>query len=301
LRAGVMCAGGRALSDSDPQAPPRTRECGREGQEAAEGRLAIERTSRRLSRQRDDIKLSVIMAAYNEQETVEQAIYEVLSVEYPCDMELIVVDDGSTDKTPELLARVTDPRVVILTYPRNQGKGAALLTGITTATGSYILPFDADLEYLPDDILKLLAPILMGRCSVVYGVRLFGYNTVYRSYLYALGNRILTRTTNIMFGSCLSDLHTCLKLIPTSMLRSLALTERGFGLDTEISASLLRHGVRPFEVSVSYFSRSHEEGKKIRWRDALGCLRILIRVRFQPRRRLSVADKAPASEQQLAL
>jgi dolichol-phosphate hexosyltransferase len=284
--------------DSSTRAQPRRRKRDRGSLQAAENQAVVRRTSRRLLQRRDHLKLSIVMAAYNEQDTVEQAIDEVLCVDYPCDIELIVVDDGSTDKTAELLDQVTDSRVRVLTHVTNKGKGAALLTGIATATGSYILPFDADLEYLPDDILKLLEPILMGRCSVVYGVRLFGYNTVYRSYVYALGNRILTRTTNVMFGSCLSDLHTCLKLIPTSMLRGLVLTERGFGLDTEISASLLRHGVRPFEVPVSYFSRSHEEGKKINWRDALGCLWILIRVRFQPRRRLSVADGGAAVGQQ---
>jgi dolichol-phosphate hexosyltransferase len=286
-------------SGSYSQMRPRMRERHREDREEAGGRLQVGKASRRLSRLREDIKLSIIMAAFNEEDTIEQAIDEVLAVDYPCEMELIIVDDGSRDRTPELLAQLADPRVVVLTHLGNRGKGAALLTGITTATGSYILPFDADLEYLPDDILRLLEPVLMGRCSVVYGVRLFGYNTVYRSYIYALGNRILTRTTNIMFGACLSDLHTCLKLIPTSILRSLVLTERGFGLDTEISASLLRHGVRPFEVPVSYFSRSHEEGKKITWRDALGCLWILIRVRLQPRRRLSFANGAESAENRL--
>lgn len=229
------------------------------------------------------LKLSIIMAVYNEDETIEQAVDEVLKVDYPCDIELIIVDDGSTDQTSQLLAMVDDPRVAVFRHFENRGKGAALLTALTFVSGTYTIPFDADLEYVPDDILKLIEPVLRGRCSVVYGVRLFGYNTVYRSYVYAAGNRLLTRLTNVMFGACLSDLHTCLKLIPTSMLKSLPLRESGFGLDTEISASLLRSGVRPFEVPVSYFSRSHEEGKKISWRDAFGCLWILLRIRAQPR------------------
>jgi len=231
------------------------------------------------------LKLSIIMPVYNEEQTVKHAVNEILDVDYPCDMELLIIDDGSTDATPHLLGGVDDPRVRIYRHAENKGKGAALLTGCTLVTGTHVLPFDADLEYVAEDILKLLEPVLRGRCSVVYGVRLFGYNTVYRSYIYALGNRTLTRLTNVMFGACLSDLHTCLKLVPTTMLRGLRLTELGFGLDTEISASLLRRGVRPFEVPVSYFSRSHEEGKKINWRDALACLRILLRVRTQPRRR----------------
>jgi dolichol-phosphate hexosyltransferase len=246
------------------------------------------------------LKLSLIMAAYNEAATIRSAIDEVLAVDYPCDMELIVVDDGSTDATQKLLAAVDDPRVRVLRHPANRGKGAALLTGAAAATGNYFLPFDADLEYVPEDILKLLEPVLRGRCSVVYGVRLFGINTVYRSYVYALGNRMFTRTANILFGSCLSDLHTCLKLMPTDVLRSLRLTETGFGLDTELSASLLRCGVRPFEVPISYYSRSHEEGKKISWRDAFACLRILLRVRVQRRSRIVRASEPATATELLA-
>lgn len=229
------------------------------------------------------------MAAYNEEETIAQAIAEVLAVEYPCEMELIVLDDGSTDSTPELIASIDDPRVVAIRHSVNRGKGAALLSAAAVATGTHILPFDADLEYVPEDILRLLEPVLRGRCNVVYGARLFGCNTVYRSYLYAIGNRMFTRTANILFGACLTDLHTCLKLIPIDVLQSLQLKETGFGLDTEVSAALLRCGIRPFEVPVSYFSRSHAEGKKIRYHDAFACLWILLRVRAQPRSRFQRA------------
>jgi glycosyltransferase involved in cell wall biosynthesis len=245
---------------------------------------------RKRGREVPELKLSIIMAAFNEQETIEQAISEILEIDYPCAMELIVIDDGSKDDTPNLLAEINDPRITVFRHEKNLGKGAAILTGVRFASGTHILPFDADLEYTPEDIPKILEPVLRGRCSVVFGVRLFGYNTVYRSYIYALGNRMLTRITNIMFGACLSDLHTCLKLIPTSLIQSMRLSEAGFGLDTEISASLLRCGVRPFEVPVSYFSRSHEEGKKITWRDAFACLWILIRVRTLPRSRLLRTD-----------
>jgi dolichol-phosphate hexosyltransferase len=241
--------------------------------------------SRKKRRPGPQLKLSIIMAVYNEQDTIEQAVSEVLEVEYPCDMELIVVDDGSMDDTPTLLADIDDPRVIVFRHARNCGKGAAILTGAGLASGTHILPFDADLEYMSEDIVRVLEPVLRGRCSVVFGVRLFGYNTVYRSYIYALGNRLLTRITNIMFAACLSDLHTCLKLIPIDLFRSMRLTEMGFGLDTEISASLLRRGIRPFEVPVTYFSRSHEQGKKITWHDAFACLWILIRVRILPRSR----------------
>lgn len=237
------------------------------------------------------VKLSILMAAYNEAETITQAAEEVLGVAYPCDMELIVIDDGSTDGTADLLAGIDDPRLTVLRHDTNRGKGAAVLTGAASATGTHILPFDADLEYMPEDILRLIEPVLRGRCTVVYGARLFGCNTMYRSYLYAMGNRLFTRTANLLFGAYLTDLHTCLKLIPVDVLRRLDLRETGFGLDTEISASLLRCGIRPFEVPVTYFSRSHDEGKKITWRDGFACLWILLRVRVAPASRFPKASE----------
>lgn len=132
----------------------------------------------------------------------------------------------------------------------------------------------------------------------MYGVRLFGFNTVYQSYRYALGNRLLTTLANILFDANLSDLHTCLKLVPLDLFRKLTLRESGFGLDTELTASLLRLGIRPFEVPVSYYSRSHAQGKKINWRDAFACLGILFRVRMTRLKRLcpAVAEE-PQSDQ----
>jgi hypothetical protein len=175
----------------------------------------------------------------------------------------------------------------------NRGKGAALLSAIALAGGTHIVPFDADLEYAAEDIARMVAPVLKGRCDVVYGTRLSGYNTVYQSYRYTLGNRLLTGTTNILFNCCLSDLHTCLKLIPLAMVRSLKLTESGPGLDIEMTAILLRADVRPFEVPVSYYSRSHAQGKKMKWRDVIACLLILIRVRRSRASRLRTAVVRP--------
>lgn len=239
------------------------------------------------------VKLSILMPAYNEERTVAWVIDEILSGDYPCDFELIVVDDGSTDRTQALLANIDDHRVRFIRHPENRGKGAALLSAASLATGTHVLPFDADFEYEPADIPRLLEPMMRGRCEVVYGVRLFGCNTVYQSYKYAVGNRLLTRVTNILFDSYLSDLHTCLKLMPLSMFRRLQPTETGFGLDTEITALLLRQGIRPFEVPVSYYSRSHAQGKKITWRDALQCLRILFRERLaRPGRRAAALPTA---------
>jgi len=239
------------------------------------------------------LKLSILMAAYNEESTITRAIDEILEADCPCEIELIVVDDGSTDTTPMLLSRVDDPRVMVLRHTANQGKGAALLAAASLATGTHILPFDADLEYAAEDISRVLEPILKGRCEVVYGVRLFGCNTVYRTYLYAAGNRLLTRMANVLYNAHLTDLHTCLKLIPLMLLRSLDLNEKGFGLDSEITARLLRQGIRPFEVPVSYYGRSHAEGKKITWRDAVSCTRILLRVRLRVRSRDEPAVGCP--------
>jgi glycosyltransferase involved in cell wall biosynthesis len=226
-------------------------------------------------------KLSILMPAYNEESTIVRAIGEILRTPYPCDIELIVVDDGSTDRTGIVLSQLSHSRLIVHRHQVNQGKGAALRSAASLATGTHVLPFDADLEYVPEDIPRVLDPVLKARCSVVYGTRLFGYNTVYQSYRYAAGNRILTRMANILFNTHLSDMHTCLKLIPLTTLKQLELHENGFGLDTEITALLLRRGVRPFEVPVSYFSRSHAQGKKITWRDAVACAWILLRVRLR--------------------
>jgi glycosyltransferase involved in cell wall biosynthesis len=233
----------------------------------------------------EPLRLSILMAVYNEESTIARAIDEVLKIDCPCQIELIVVDDGSTDATSMLLSRVDDPRVIVHRHPSNQGKGAALLAGASLATGTHLLPFDADLEYAPEDIPRMLEPVLKGRCDVVYGVRVFGCNTVYQTYLYAVGNRLLTRMANILFNAHLTDLHTCLKLMPLAMLRNLKLREKGFGLDSEITAWLLRKGIRPFEVPVSYYGRSHSEGKKIAWRDGVTCARILLRIRLRGRAR----------------
>jgi hypothetical protein len=164
-------------------------------------------------------KLSILMPAYNEEATIIRAVAEILTTDYPCGIELIVVDDGSTDRTGVLLSQIHDERLIVHRHSANQGKGAALRSAATLATGTHILPFDADLEYVAEDIPRLVDPVLKGRCNIVYGARLFGCNTVYQSYRYALGNRMLTRLANILFDAHLADLHTCLKLMPLSMLR----------------------------------------------------------------------------------
>jgi dolichol-phosphate hexosyltransferase len=237
-------------------------------------------------------KLSIVMPVYNEQRTVARAVADVLRAQLPCPSELIVVNDGSSDETGQILRALKHPRALVVEHPRNLGKGAALQTGATLASGTHFVPFDADLEYDPDDLARLIAPVMQGRCEVVYGVRLFGANTRYQSYKHALGNRALTLAASLMYNASLSDIHTCLKLLPVSLFREMQLTEDGFGLDTEITAKLLSRGIAPFEIPVSYHSRSMANGKKITWRDGVECLQVLARVRAerQTRHEPRIAD-----------
>lgn len=245
------------------------------------------------------VKLSILMAAYNEERTIMRVVHGILQASFPCEVELIIVDDGSADATPDLLKEIDDPRVVVHRHAKNSGKGASILTAVSLATGTHMVPFDADMEYAPEDIAAMLVPVIKGRADVVYGVRLFGCNTVYQSYRYAVGNKVMTHFANILYNSALNDMHTCLKLIPLPLMRELNLTETGFGLDTQVTARLLLSGVRPFEVPVSYYSRSHEQGKKINWRDAVMCLWILVRTRAAGRTRAKAKARGRAKSVEL--
>lgn len=234
------------------------------------------------------VSLSILMPVFNEERTLKAAIDRVFAVHYPCRMELIVVDDGSTDRTARILeAQRSDARtskdIVVVTHPVNRGKGAAIRTGLDYAAGSHLVILDADLEYLPSDIPSLIAPVLAGYSDHVFGARVRGVNACFPSFRFAIGGRATTLFANVLYDACLTDMHTCLKLIPTDHLRSLTLTEGGFGLDTEMTARLLRCGIRPLEVPVSYHGRSVSEGKKITWRDGVACLAVLTRIRVQHR------------------
>ncbi len=230
------------------------------------------------------MKLSIVMPVYNEAARVADAVKQVLEVEFPCEIELVIVDDGSKDATPSILASFDDPRIRVITHPKNQGKGAAVRTGTTQAHGDSLVILDADLEYDPQDIPRLLAPVLAGRAEVVFGTRQFGSHTAF-SFWYVMGNRAVTTFANIVFNCYISDLETCYKLMPTALYRDLNVKSKGFGMEAEVTGKLLRRGVRPFEVPISYRARSRAEGKKITWVDGVQALWIILRERMRRRPR----------------
>jgi glycosyltransferase involved in cell wall biosynthesis len=225
------------------------------------------------------VKLSILMPVYNESATVVQVVKRVLDVEYPCDIELVAVDDGSRDRSADLLEALDDPRLKVVRHERNKGKGAAIRTAADHATGDSMIIMDADLEYSPDDIPKLVEVVLKGEAKVVYGTRSFGSHTAF-SFWYVMGNKVVTLAANVLFDAWLSDIETCFKLMPLDLYRELAIRSAGFGMEAEVTGKLLRRGVRPYEVPISYVARSREEGKKLTWKDGVEALWILAATRF---------------------
>jgi glycosyltransferase involved in cell wall biosynthesis len=224
--------------------------------------------------------LSVLVPVYNEERTLERLLDAV--EERPEVSELVIVDDGSTDRTPEILAaRDFKVPVQVIRHERNRGKGAALRTAIAAATGDVALVQDADLEYDPAEFPLLLAPIERGRAEVVYGSRSFAAHSAY-SFWFVIGNKAVTLWTNVLFNSYLSDMETCYKLMPLSVWRSLDLRSDGFDIEPEITAKLLKSGHRIYEVPISYAARGRVEGKKLTWRDGVMALWTLSRIRVGP-------------------
>ena len=226
-------------------------------------------------------KVSILMPVYNEVATVERAVNDVLEADLPVTTEVVLVDDGSTDGTRQILERADWPadRVRIHWHSQNRGKGAAVRTALADARGEFATIFDADLEYEPGDLRTLLPPLLDGTANAVFGVRAFDGFTSH-SFLYVLGNRAVTLAANVLFNVYVKDLMTMHKAIRTDIFQSLPLRERGFAIEAEITARLLQRGERIFEVPVRYKARATEEGKKLTWVDGVRTMRTLIRCRL---------------------
>ena len=224
--------------------------------------------------------LSILMPVYNERERVERAIAEVLATELPTDFELVVIDDGSTDGTSEILAGGSwDGRVRQFKHDHNKGKGAAIQTALREARGDYAAIFDADLEYDAADLALLMPPLLDGRANACFGVRAFdGYTS--HSFMFVLGNKGVTLACNVLFNVYLHDIMTCHKMIRTELFRSLALRSPGFAIEPEITARLVQSGERIFEVPVHYRARSTSEGKKLTALDGFRVIGTLLRCRL---------------------
>jgi dolichol-phosphate hexosyltransferase len=224
--------------------------------------------------------LSILMPVYNERERVQRAITEVLETELPTEFELIIVDDGSTDGSREIL-RGGDwgDRVRLVEHEHNQGKGAAIQTALTYARGDFSAIFDADLEYDPEDLALLMPPLLDGRTNASFGVRAFdGYTS--HSFLFVLGNKGVTLACNLLYNVYLHDIMTCHKMIRTELFRSLPLRSAGFAIEPEITARLVQRRERIFEVPVHYRARSNDEGKKLTAADGFRVIATLLRCRF---------------------
>jgi glycosyltransferase involved in cell wall biosynthesis len=226
----------------------------------------------------DGLLLSVIIPVFNERQTIHEIVRRVRAVGFP--KEILIVDDGSTDGSWEILqdeARQADTRV--FRHSRNLGKGGCVRTGLANVRGDIVLIQDADLEYDPRDYPALLRPILEGRSEAVYGSRFLGeHKAMY--FWHAVGNRFLTFVTNILYDSTLTDMETCYKVFTRRIADGLDIQQLRWGIDPEITAKILRQGVRIYEVPVSYTGRETWEGKKISWRDGFLVLRTLLRYRF---------------------
>ena len=227
------------------------------------------------------MKVSIVIPCYNERATIEEVVKAIRAGPVQ-DIEIIVVDDGSTDGTKELLEQKPPGWVdSVILQERNQGKGAALRRGFQTATGELVLVQDADLEYDPEDYPRLLRPILNGRSKVVYGSRFIGeHKAMY--FWHSLGNRFVTLLTNVLYDTTLTDMETCYKVATADVMKRVRLTSPRWGFDPEMTAKILKTGNRIYEVPISYTGREFEEGKKISWRDAFVVMATLIRCRFLP-------------------
>jgi glycosyltransferase involved in cell wall biosynthesis len=242
------------------------------------------RLSDRLTPTDPDPLVSFIVPAYNEASSVEDVLQRVYAL--PLRAEVIAVDDGSTDSTPEILERYArSDGLISLRHERNRGKGAAVRTGLAHSTGDVVLIQDADMEYDPTEVPELIRPIVEGYADVVYGSRLTG-GRPQRAYMFwhLVGNRVLALLTNLLWNTTLSDMETGYKAFRGEIVRSFELTEEDFRIEPEITANVLDRRLRLYQVPIAYYGRAYDEGKKISWRDGPPAVWTLLRLRFAGRR-----------------
>ncbi|HEV2757178.1 MAG TPA: glycosyltransferase family 2 protein [Actinomycetota bacterium] len=223
--------------------------------------------------------LTVVMPFYNEHATLRVALERLLKTELSHKFEVLLVDDGSQDGSAETIADLVDgERVRLLTHERNMGKGAAIQTGVGSARAALLSILDADLEYDPQNFQRLIDAVHHHDAKVVYGVRSFGSQTAY-SFWFVIGNRMVSLWTSFLFNVWVRDIETCLKMMPVEVWQSLGLGSRGFGIEAETTAKLLRKGHQIFEVPIDYRARTREEGKKLNWTDGVAALWLIFRIR----------------------
>jgi len=221
-------------------------------------------------------KLSVIIPTYNEAGTVKQLIEKVNSV--PIDKEIIIIDDGSTDDTKRVIREIKLPNLKIIYHSSNRGKGSAFLTGLSNASGEFVIIQDADLEYDPNDYLKLMDAANLNSGAMVLGARFKeGHKGL---FIHRLGNRTLTWILNLIFASHLNDYATCYKLARLELFKSLNLRAKSFDLETEIVCKAIRRKTKIIDIPVNYYPRNYREGKKIRFKDALWAVYYMLKFRF---------------------
>ena len=222
-------------------------------------------------------KLSVVMPVFNERSTIEEIIERVVSVDLDVDLELIIVDDGSTDGTREFLSAIEDPRVRVILQPDNGGKGSALRRGFEAVSGDIIIVQDADLEYDPGEYKTIIDPILDGRADVVFGSRFLGGPHRVLLFWHYVANKALTFLSNVFTDLNLTDMETCYKAFRADIVRNITLKEDRFGFEPEFTAKVAHRGYRIYEVPISYSGRSYEEGKKIGTADAFEALACILK------------------------